>query len=230
MLRAAVRVAAVGHLTTTLLLGLDWMDPEWWLERFGAEMFWASVVVIFIECGLLFPILPGDSLLFSIGIFIHRGDIDVNIVVACVILSASAFAGNVVGYEIGRKTGPRLFQRDGRFLNEANLEKTQRFFDKYGARALVLGRFVPVIRTFITVVAGAGKMDRRHFFTWSFVGAVLWATGLTLLGYAVGGNQLVQDNLEAALLLIVAFSTIPMAYEWWKHRKELKQALGSPEK
>jgi membrane-associated protein len=213
------------HLPTLLLLGLDWMDPEWWLERFGAEMFWASVVVVFIECGLLFPLLPGDSLLFSIGIFIHRGDIEINLVAACVILSASAFAGNVVGYEIGRAVGVRLFRRNGRFLNEANLAKTEAFFERYGARALVLGRFVPVIRTFITVVAGAGKMNRRHFFTWSLVGAVLWAVGLTLLGYLVGGNELIQNNLEAALLLIVAFSTIPMAYEWWRHRGELKDAL-----
>jgi membrane-associated protein len=217
-------------LMTPLLLGLDWMDPEWWLEQFGEQMFWASVIVVFIECGLLFPILPGDSLLFSLGIFIHRGDIDVPIITACVILSASAFAGNVVGYEIGRRAGPSLFRRNGRWLNEANLEKTQSFFDRYGARALVLGRLVPVIRTYITVVAGAGRMDRRHFFTWSLVGAVIWVFGLTLLGYAVGGNQLIQDNLEAALLLIVAFSTIPMAFEWWRHRKELKQALtGSDE-
>lgn len=215
------------HLLTPLLLGLEWMDPEWWLSRFGAEMFWASAVVLFIECGLLFPVLPGDSLLFSIGIFIHRGDIDVNLVTACVILSASAFAGNVVGYEIGRKAGNALFRRNGRFLNESNLAKTQAFFDRYGARALVLGRFVPIIRTFITVVAGAGEMNRRHFFTWSLVGAVLWAVGLTLLGYLVGGNKLIQDNLEAALLMIVAFSTIPVIYEWWRHRGELKDAFSS---
>jgi membrane-associated protein len=217
------------YLLTSLLLGLNWMDPEWWLSRFGAEMFWVSVVVVFVECGLLFPLLPGDSLLFSIGLFIHRGDIGISLLVACVILSLSAFAGNVVGYEIGRAVGIRLFRRNGRFLNEGNLAKTQAFFERYGARALVLGRFVPVIRTFITVVAGAGEMDRRHFFTWSFVGAALWAVGLTLLGYLVGGNQLIQDNLEAALLLIVAFSTIPIALEWWRHRGELKEALGGAE-
>ena len=96
-----------------LLLGLDWMDPEWLLERFGQEMFWVSLAIVFIECGLLFPILPGDSLLFSVGLFIHRSGagengIDVNIVVACVLLSAAAFLGNVVGYEIGRGIGPDL--------------------------------------------------------------------------------------------------------------------------
>ncbi len=209
------------HLVTTpLLLGLDWMDPQWWLDRFGAEMFWASVAIVFVECGLLFPILPGDSLLFSVGVFISRGDIEIGIVAACVILSASAFAGNVVGYEIGRAIGPPIFERNGRFLNEKNLTKTHEFFERYGARALVLGRFVPIVRTFITVVAGAGRMDRRHFLVWSFVGAVLWATGLTLIGYAVGGNQFIQDNLEAAILLIVAVSVLPMVYEYMKHRRE----------
>lgn len=211
-------------LSPPMLLGLDWMDPQWWLDQFGAEMFWAAVLVVFVECGLLFPILPGDSLLFSVGVFIHRGDIEVPIVLACLILSASAFAGNVVGYEIGRKVGHPIFEREGRFLNEKNFRKTHDFFEKYGARALVLGRFVPIVRTFITVVAGAGEMSRRHFLTWSLVGAVLWATGLTLLGYAVGGNDLVQENLEAAILVIVFVSVLPMAYEWWKHRREVARA------
>ena len=208
-----------------LLLGLDWMDPAWWLERFGAQMFWASVAIVFVECGLLFPILPGDSLLFAIGLFIATDQLDANIGVACVILSASAFAGNVVGYEIGRKVGPPLFHREGRFLNTANFEKTHDFFEKYGNKALVLGRFVPIIRTFITVIAGAGEMDRRRFFGWSFVGAVLWATGLTLVGYFLGDAiPGLEENLEAAILLIVFVSVLPMAYEWVKHRREVNTA------
>ena len=211
-------------VTQPLLLGLDWMDPQWWLEEFGAEMFWAAVLVVFVECGLLFPILPGDSLLFSVGVFVHRGDLEVGIISACVILSLSAFAGNVTGYEIGRKVGDAVFEREGRFLNQKNFLKTHAFFEKYGARALVLGRFVPIVRTFITVVAGAGEMNRARFWTWSFVGAVLWATGLTLVGYAVGGNELIQENLEAAILVIVAVSVTPMLYEWWKHRRELRGA------
>jgi membrane-associated protein len=211
-------------LTAPLLLGIEWMDPQWWLDQFGAEMFWASVIVVFVECGLLFPILPGDSLLFSIGVFVHRGDLDIDIVTACVVLSVAAFAGNVVGYEIGRRVGDPLFEREGRFLNQKNFRKTHDFFEKYGARALVLGRFVPIVRTFITVVAGAGEMDRRHFWTWSFVGAVLWATGLTLIGYAVGGNEVIQENLEAAILVIVAISVLPMVYEYLKHRREVHRA------
>jgi membrane-associated protein len=205
------------------LLGLNWMDPQWLLQTFGQEMFWISVVIIFIECGLLFPILPGDTLLFFIGIFIGSGDIGIDIVPACVIMSASAFLGNVVGFEIGAKFGAPLFQRDGRWLNERNLEKTHRFFDRYGNRALVLGRFVPIVRTYITAVAGIGDMDRRRFFTWSLVGATLWATGLLLLGYFLGGVTFLQNHLELTLLLIVALSLIPIAVEWWRQRRHVDQ-------
>jgi membrane-associated protein len=207
-----------------LLLGLDWMDPEWLLDRFGSEMFWVSVAIVFIECGLLFPILPGDSLLFSVGLFIHRAEageagIGVNIVLACVILSAAAFLGNVTGYEIGRAIGEPLRERDGRILKKRYFDQTHAFFEKYGARALVLGRFVPIVRTFITLVAGVGRMDRRHFLTWSLVGAVLWATGITLLGYFLGGVAFLQHNIEATALVIVLVSVLPMAVEYWRHRR-----------
>jgi membrane-associated protein len=187
-------------------------------------MFWVSVAIVFIECGLLFPILPGDSLLFSVGLFVHRAQageagIDVGIVTACVILSLAAFLGNVVGYEIGRAIGEPLQEHSGRFIKKKHFDQTHEFFERYGARALVLGRFVPIVRTFITVVAGIGKMDRRHFFVWSFVGAVLWATGLTLLGYFLGGIEFLQHNIEAAVLVIVLVSVLPMVVEYWRHRK-----------
>ena len=214
-------------MTAPMLLGIDWMDPEWLLDRFGDQMFWVSVVIVFIECGLLFPILPGDSLLFSVGLFIHRAEagepgIDLHIVTACVILSLAAFLGNVVGYEIGRALGEPLKEHEGRFIKPKYFVQTHEFFEKYGARALVLGRFVPIVRTYITVVAGIGKMDRRHFFTWSFVGAVLWATGLTLAGYFLGGIEFLQENIEATVLLIVAVSVLPMVFEYWRHRRRAR--------
>jgi membrane-associated protein len=211
-------------MAVPMLLGIDWMDPEWLLDRFGDQMFWVSVAIVFIECGLLFPILPGDSLLFSVGLFVHRAQageagIDVGIVAACAILSLAAFLGNVVGYEIGRAIGEPLQEHSGRFIKKKHFDQTHEFFERYGARALVLGRFVPIVRTFITVVAGIGKMDRRHFFVWSFVGAVLWATGLTLLGYFLGGIEFLQHNIEAAVLVIVLVSVLPMVVEYWRHRK-----------
>ena len=207
-------------LLTTMLLGIHWMDPQWWLDRFGTEFFWISLLIVFVECGLLFPILPGDSLLFAVGLFIAGDDISVSLPVAIVALSAAAFAGNVVGYEIGRAIGPSVYERDGRFLKREYLDKTHDFFERHGARALVLGRFVPIVRTFITVVAGVTRMDRRHFFTWSFVGAVAWVVIITLLGYFLGGVDVIKNNLEAALVLIVGVSVIPMAWEWWRHRRQ----------
>jgi membrane-associated protein len=201
-------------------LGPDWMDPQWLLERFGAQFFWVSAAIVFIECGLLFPILPGDSLLFAVGLFIAEGSIDVNIAVACLLLTAVAFLGNVVGYEIGRAVGAPLYEREGRFLKRKYFDQTHEFFEKYGAKALVLGRFVPIVRTFITVVAGVGRMDRRHFFVWSGVGAALWATGVTLLGYFLGNAfPVLKEHLEAAILLIVLVSVIPMAVEFIRARR-----------
>jgi membrane-associated protein len=202
------------------------MDPQWLLERFGAQFFWVSAAIVFIECGLLFPILPGDSLLFAVGLFIAQGSIDVNIVVACLVLTLFAFAGNVSGYEIGRAVGTPLYERDGRFLKKKYFDETHAFFEKHGAKALVLGRFVPIVRTFITVVAGVARMDRRHFFVWSGVGALLWATGVTLLGYFLGQQfPVLKDNLEIAMIVIVAISVVPMGIEFLRARR----ARTSPE-
>ena len=139
-------------------LGPKWMDPTYLLEQYQGAFFVIALVIVFVECGLLFPILPGDSLLFAVGLFIATGQIDLNLGVAMGALTLAAFLGNVVGYEIGRAVGKPLYKRQGRFINSANFDKTNTFFDKYGNRALVLGRFVPIVRTFITVVAGIGRM------------------------------------------------------------------------
>lgn len=201
-------------------LGPDWMDPQWLLARFGSQFFWVSAAIVFVECGLLFPILPGDSLLFAVGLFIAEGSIKINIALACLVLTLVAFAGNVVGYEIGRALGAPLYEREGRFLKKKYFDQTHEFFERHGAKALVLGRFVPIVRTFITVVAGVGRMDRRHFFVWSAVGSVLWASGLTLIGYFLGqAFPVLKDHLEAAILAIVLVSVIPMAIEVVRARR-----------
>lgn len=206
-------------MNTLPSLGPDWMDPQWLLDRFGAQFFWVSAAIVFIECGLLFPILPGDSLLFAVGLFIAEGSIKINIWLACLLLTVVAFFGNVVGYEIGRAVGAPLYEKEGRFLKKKYFEQTHEFFEKYGAKALVLGRFVPIVRTFITVVAGVGRMDRRHFFLWSGVGALLWATGVTLVGYFLGqAFPVLKEHLELAILVIVFVSVIPMVVEVIKAR------------
>ncbi len=202
-------------------LGPDWMDPAYLLEQYGEAFFWISLAIVFIECGLLFPILPGDSLLFAVGLFIATGQVDVNLGVAIVALFVAAFLGNVVGYEIGRAIGTPLYNRDGRFIKKKYFDQTNAFFDKHGNKALVIGRFVPIVRTFITVVAGVGRMERRRFFEWSAVGALLWTASLTLLGYFLGKSfPGLQDKLEIAILLIIGVSVLPMVFEYLKHRRE----------
>ena len=203
-------------------LGPDWMDPTYLLNTYGEAFFWISLLIVFVECGLFFPILPGDSLLFAIGIFIAGGEIDIPLAVAIPALFVAAFAGNVVGYEIGRAIGAPLRHHDGRIVKKKYLDQTHDFFEKHGAKALVIGRFVPIVRTYVTIVAGIGRMERRHFFTWSAVGAALWVVSITLAGYLLGGFPLIRDNLEAAILLIVFFSVLPMVYEYLKHRREAK--------
>lgn len=211
-------------------LGPDWMDPQWLLERFGAQFFWVSAAIVFIECGLLFPILPGDSLLFAVGLFIAEGSIKINIGVACLLLTIAAFLGNVTGYEIGRAIGAPLYEREGRFVKKKYFDDTHAFFEKHGAKALILGRFVPIVRTFITVVAGVSRMDRRHFFVWSGVGALLWATGITLIGYFLGqAFPALKDNLELAILAIVAVSVVPMIIEFARAKSAGRVAIEETE-
>jgi membrane-associated protein len=209
------------------LAGMSWMDPQWWLDQFGQQFFWISVGIIFAECGLFFPFLPGDTLLFAMGLFISGGKLDVvpgghgvDLVAALVFLSIGAFLGNVVGYEIGRKVGSTLFDRDGRILKRKYLTQTHAFFEKHGSKALVIGRFVPFVRTYVTVVAGVALMDRRRFLVWSGIGAGLWVLVVTLLGYFLGSAfPTLASNIDKAMVVILAFSVIPIAYEWWKHRR-----------
>ena len=126
------------------------------------------------------------------------------------LLTAAAFAGNVVGYEIGRKIGPPLYERDGKIIKREYFEKTAEFFDRHGSKALVIGRFVPFVRTYITVVAGATRMDRRKFFVWSLVGAVAWVWSITLIGYFVGrAFPWLAANIDYAILGILALSGHP---------------------
>ena len=209
------------------LLGMSWMDPNWLLAQFGAEFYWISLLIVFIECGLLFPFLPGDTLLFALGLFLNAGKIDmfpggpvVELLIAFVLLSAAAFLGNVAGYEIGRAIGPPLYHREGRLLKKKYFDQTEAFFDRHGNKALVIGRFVPFVRTFITVVAGVTRMERRRFFVWSAVGAMLWVATILLLGFTLGqAFPSLGQNIDKALLAILAFTVVPIVWEWWRHHR-----------
>jgi membrane-associated protein len=212
-----------------LILGIQYLDPDWLLDQFGGAFIWVSLAIVFVECGLFFPFLPGDTLLFALGLFIAGDDYHVlgidnralELVISIGLLTVAAFLGNVVGYEIGRKIGPPLYQRDGRVMKRKYLDQTSAFFDRHGNKALVIGRFVPFVRTYITVVAGVTLMERRRFFLWSGVGAVMWVTSITLLGFFLGQTfPALKENIDYAVLAILAFSVIPFAYEWLKHRRQ----------
>jgi len=208
-------------LAAVSALGPEWIQPTYILEKFGTAAFIAVLVIIFIECGLFVFFLPGDSLLFVTGLFISTGQIGVPLWLACILLSLAAWLGNLSGYAIGRKVGPSLFHRpNSKLLNPEGIAKTHAFFEKYGTKAIVLGRFVPIVRTFITAMAGVGRMDARVYATWSLVGGVLWAAGLTILGYFLGQNAFVQKNIELIAILIVVVSVIPAGIEWWRSRHE----------
>ncbi|MEO7060110.1 MAG: VTT domain-containing protein [Lapillicoccus sp.] len=208
-------------------LGPNWLDPNYLFTTYGATFFVLALVFVFIECGLLFPFLPGDSLLFAIGLFIASGKPHLpSLGVALLALMAAAFLGNVSGYELGRVVGDRVYDRDGRLVKRQYLDQSRSFFDKHGSKALVIGRFVPLVRTFITLVAGASRMRRRHFFVWSGIGAVLWVLVVTLLGYFLGSAfPAIGKNLDVAIVVIVALSLVPVAIEWWRHRKAVDDAV-----
>lgn len=214
-----------------MLFGIKWMDPDWLLSEFGSSLIWLSLVIVFIECGLFFPFLPGDTLLFALGLFIAGGQIEilgmdtpfVELVLAVVLLTLAALLGNVVGYEIGRAIGPPLYNRDGRILKRKYFDQTSAFFEKHGSKALVIGRFVPFVRTYITVVAGVTRMDRRKFFSWSLIGAALWVCSITLLGYFLGNvpkvGPFLSENIDYAILVILLFTVVPIAFEAVKRRR-----------
>ena len=212
------------HLATmaVLALGPDWLNPETMLTNLGDWAFWAVLAIIFAECGLLIGFfLPGDSLLFIAGLFMATGAITVNLYLGLLLLFLAAFLGNVTGYWIGYKAGPPLFNRpDSRFFKQAYVERTNRFFNEYGGRAIVMARFVPIVRTFITAIAGVGRMDLRKYLLFSAVGAFLWAVGVTLLGYFLGNIEFVKKNIELILVLIIFVSLVPVAFEYLRHRRD----------
>ncbi|HEX6569050.1 MAG TPA: VTT domain-containing protein [Acidimicrobiales bacterium] len=200
------------------------LDPERLIEAVGL---FGIFGVIFAESGLLVGFfLPGDSLLFTAG-FLASGPSSVDealhlpllpLLVGCFV---AAVAGDQVGYLFGRRVGPAIFRRpDSRFFKQENVDKAQGFFDRYGAKTIVLARFVPVVRTFAPIVAGVSRMQYRTFVTFNVIGGALWALGVTLLGYFLGQIEFIEQNLEIAILTVVAISVTPVALELWKARKE----------
>ena len=201
------------------LFGPSWMDPEYLIDWFGTWALWGIAAVIIIETGLLFPFLPGDSLLFTAGVFTGTGAIDLPIGVVVTVTGLAALAGPQLGYWIGRSAGPKIFSRpDSRFFKQAYITKTHAFFDKYGGRAIVLGQFVPFVRTYIPVAAGVGKMPYGRFAVFNITGALVWGVMVTLAGFWLAQVPAVQENYQLAVLLVVFVSLIPIIVEVIRHR------------
>jgi membrane-associated protein len=206
---------------TTLALGPEWLQPDAIISWLGPWALVGLALIVFAECGLLLGFfLPGDSLLFTAGLFVAQGAISTPLWLVCLILVVAAVAGNIAGYWIGRTAGPAIFDKpQSRLFKPEHVVKTQGFFDKYGNRAIVMARFVPIVRTFITVMAGVGRMEPKRYFTYSLFGGVVWAAGVTLLGFWLGQFQFVRSNIELMLILIVGLSVLPIIVEIIRARR-----------
>jgi membrane-associated protein len=208
---------------------LESLDPQKLIATFGLIGIWG---IVFAESGLLIGFfLPGDALLFTAGFLAsHPSSVESSLHLSywplVIGIWVAAVAGDQVGYLFGKRVGPSVFRRpDSRFFKQANVEKAQVFFDKYGARAIVFARFVPIVRTFTPITAGVSEMDYRTFVRWNIIGGTLWAFGVTTLGYFLGQVEVIEQNLELAILCVVAISCSPIAFELWKARKEKRHSL-----
>ncbi|MGV9291989.1 VTT domain-containing protein [Streptomyces sp. NPDC003719] len=210
---------------TTLALGPEWLSPDYLIETFSLA---GILLIVFAESGL-FAFLPGDSLLFTAGLFVAQGQyISQPLWLVCALIVAAAVLGDQVGYMIGKFFGPKLFSRpNSRLFKQENLEKAHEFMEKYGPKAIVLARFVPIVRTFAPIVAGAGRMKYRTFLTYNVIGGVAWGTGVTLAGYWLGQIEFIRTNVEAILVLIVLVSVVPIGIEFLRERAKKKRAAAA---
>ena len=200
---------------------LSFLNPENILTAAGQWAFVVVLIIVFAECGLLIGFfLPGDSLLFATGLFIATGLIDIPLGLALLLITLAGILGNLTGYWIGFKVGPRLFKKeDSKIFKKEYVERTSKFFDQYGKRAIIMARFVPIVRTFITAMAGVARMNYRDFAIYSIIGGIIWGTGMTWLGALLGQIEFVANNVELMTILIILISIIPIVYERIKHKK-----------
>ncbi|MET8081157.1 VTT domain-containing protein [Streptomyces sp. NPDC005303] len=207
---------------TTLALGPEWISPDYLIQTFSLP---GILLIVFAESGL-FAFLPGDSLLFTAGLFVAEGNfISQPLWLVCTLIVAAAVLGDQVGYMIGKFFGPKLFSRpNSKLFKQENLEKAHEFMEKFGPKAIVLARFVPIVRTFAPIVAGAGRMKYRTFLTYNLIGGVAWGTGVTLAGYWLGQIDVIKKNVEAILVLIVLVSVVPILIEYLRERSKKKRA------
>lgn len=211
-------------MLSVLALLPDWLTADGLINFFGDYVLYGVLLVIFAECGLLIGIIfPGDSLIFALGMLTATGVITQPIWLSIPLIAIAAIAGNITGYWVGATAGPKVFTNDSRFFKPEYVDRTSAFFERYGNRALIFARFVPTIRTVITVLAGVGHMDRARFYKYSAIGGVVWAFGNGFLGFWLGNVAFVRDNLTLVLLAIVIISWIPIIVEAVRIRRDSKR-------
>jgi membrane-associated protein len=204
--------AGMFHVMSTAAMALpNILDPMFWIGPqglFASAVLPTILVIVFVETGLLFPLLPGESLLFTGGLLAAKGTLDIWVLAPAVALVA--ILGDQSGYFIGRRIGPALFKKeDSRFFKQHYVTDSHAFFEKYGPWAIILARFMPFVRTFTPVVAGVSYMRYPVYLAFDIVGGVLWGGGVTLAGYFLGNVPSVHQNLEKIILVILFVSMLP---------------------
>ncbi|MEU8606975.1 VTT domain-containing protein [Actinoplanes sp. NPDC048791] len=202
----------------------SFLDPQWLISTFGLI---GILLLVFAESGLLIGFfLPGDSLLFTAGLLLADGTyLHQPLWLMCLLVSVAAVLGDQFGYLFGRRFGPALFRRpNSKLFKQQNLTRAQRFFERYGARSIVLARFVPIVRTFTPIVAGASRMHYRTFLIYNVLGGTLWGCGVTILGFFLGQDSFVRSNIELILIAIVVVSVAPIAVELLRARRRSRRA------
>ncbi len=197
------------------------LDFNWIVETYGTAIYIVLFLVIFIETGLvIMPFLPGDSLLFTAGLFAASGQLD--LVYLLSLLTIAAILGDNSNYWIGRKLGLRVFNwkiKGRQLVKEAYLQKTEAFFEKRGVFAIIIARFVPIVRTFTPFAAGVGKMEYKKFLLFDILGGFLWIFSMTLAGYFLGNIPWIRENNEKVVLLIIFISILPMLLSYLKSKR-----------
>ncbi|WP_188586986.1 DedA family protein [Gordonia jinhuaensis] len=222
-------LAHTAALSTQEALLPGFLDPIKLLGYFGTWAFAGLLLVIFIESGILFPVLPGDSLLFTAGMVVAAGGKDniesfATLWQLMIFIPIAAILGGQVGYWIGRYAGTEMFTPDARFLKERYIVEAHEFFEKHGPITIFLARFVPIVRTLAPIVAGAARMKFSVFTIYNVVGAIVWGCGVTLLGYWLGQFSFIQKAIEPIFIIIVLVSVLPMFWEGYKRHRAGKRA------
>ncbi|MBE7477532.1 MAG: DedA family protein [Ignavibacteriota bacterium] len=185
---------------------------------YGIYTYIILFIIIFAETGFVFtPFLPGDSLLFAAGTFAATGAFDIRLLI--ILLTIAAILGDTVNYWIGNRIGPKIFQKESRFIKKEYLQKTHNFYEKHGGKTIIIARFIPIIRTFAPFVAGIGTMTYSKFILYNIVGGAVWVLLFVLGGYFFGNIPLVKDNFSITIIAIIFISILPGIIEYVRHRK-----------